>query len=44
MDKQRYHKPVFRTYGNITILTQSISGSGKSDGGGVQTGMRNRTG
>ena len=43
MERKSYHKPVFRTYGNITVLTQTVNGTGRNDGGGAQAGNRNRT-
>ncbi|WP_373544992.1 hypothetical protein [Chamaesiphon sp.] len=42
MNKQDYHKPEFRMYGNISVMTQAMGSktAATSDGG---TGSRRKT-
>jgi hypothetical protein len=40
MNKQSYHKPEFRLYGNISVMTQSMAEKQTaSPDGGTATGM-----
>jgi hypothetical protein len=43
MDKQQYHQPQFKAYGNIAVLTQGMMGMNSADGMGATSGNRNRT-
>ncbi|WP_373540728.1 hypothetical protein [Chamaesiphon sp.] len=42
MNKQSYHKPEFRMYGNISVMTQNM-GRGGSTADGATTGTRRKT-
>jgi hypothetical protein len=41
--RKPYSTPQVQIYGNLRDITQSVMGSGLSDGGGTQAGGNNRT-